>query len=381
MDNVAPRYSRTQVNRAGDILIDRSASDEQQEWAREVLSNWRSCHAYPINTFQATLRSKLKRIAPTAFVAQRLKRSPSIVAKLERFAGMKLARMQDIGGLRAVVGSLDEVRALESDYRTPNHSFKHELVTTKDYIQHPKDTGYRSLHLVYKYANDKVPEYNGLLLELQIRTRLQHAWATAVETMGTFLRYALKSSEGPGTWLEFFAAAGSAFATLEGCAPVPGYGNQSRAEIFESVTREARRLDVYSRLAAFSVALNAIDEKKDVGSFYHLITLNPAEKTVYIQSYGRRRLEQASRDYAAQEKRIADGEDLQVVLVSAGPIEALKRAYPNYFLDTREFVQTLTRIQHELTAMSEPERQQTPPPCGSPAAGSPSGEALGQGDG
>jgi ppGpp synthetase/RelA/SpoT-type nucleotidyltranferase len=353
MNSVRLEFSRTQVNRAGAILIDPKTSEEKLTWALHVLSNWRACHAYPINTFQATLRSKLKGIDSTALVAQRLKRSPSIIGKLKRFSGMQLARMQDIGGLRTVVGSLTEARALEENYKAPNTSFKHTLVTTKDYIKHPKSTGYRSLHLVYKYTNAKTPGYNGLLLELQIRTRLQHAWATAVETMGTFLRYALKSSEGPGTWLDFFAAAGSAFASLEGCPPVPGYENQDKREIFLSVTNEARRLDVYSRLAAFTVALNAIDEKKHVASFYHLITLNLTEKKVYIQSYGRRRLDDASREYAVQEKRISDGEDLQVVLVSAGPLEALKRAYPNYFLDTREFVGTLRIINRELVAMSQ----------------------------
>ena len=349
MNSVKPQYSRTQVNKAGEILIDPRADETHQTWAIDVLSNWRACHAYPINTFQATLRSRLKRIDKTALVAQRMKRSPSIIAKLKRFSGMQLARMQDIGGLRAVVWSLADVRALEKSYKSPNNSFKHILVTTKDYIQSPKPTGYRSLHLVYKYQNAASPEYNGLQLELQIRTRLQHAWATAVETMGTFLKYALKSSEGPGSWLEFFAAAGSAFAALENCPPVPGYENQDSVEIFTSVTKEARRLDVYSRLAAFTVALNAIEEKKDAASFYHLITLNAVEKTVYIQSYGRRRLEDASRDYAVQEKRMTDGEDLQVVLVSAGPLDALKRAYPNYFLDTKEFVDTLRLIERNVS--------------------------------
>lgn len=35
---------------------------------------------------------------------------------------------------------------------------------------------------------------------------------------------------------------------------------------------------------------------------------------------------------------------VQVVLVSAGSIESLKRAYPNYFLDTHEFLKQLDKI-------------------------------------
>jgi putative GTP pyrophosphokinase len=114
-----------------------------------VLANWRASHAYPINTFQALLRLKLKSIDKQALVAQRLKRSPSILAKLERFPEMQLARMQDIGGLRAVVSSMPRVRKLEDAYR--NSTFKHRLVGFKDYINEPKPDGYRSVHLVYKY--------------------------------------------------------------------------------------------------------------------------------------------------------------------------------------------------------------------------------------
>src|SRR5207245_5775536 len=137
-----------------------------------VLSNWRGCHGYPINTFQATLRDKLKRLGMNeAFVAQRLKRTPSIIAKLKRFDTMQLARMQDIGGLRAVVMTVPDVRQLQEDYKKSN--FKHEL-SEKDYITEPKSDGYRSVHLVFRYKNERAPAYDGLSIELQIRTKLQH---------------------------------------------------------------------------------------------------------------------------------------------------------------------------------------------------------------
>jgi len=92
-----PEFSRSQINRAGEILTRELQSAEfngdEWIWAFEVLSNWRACHGYPINTFQATLRQKLKKIDPDALVAQRLKRTPSILAKLERFSSMNLSRI------------------------------------------------------------------------------------------------------------------------------------------------------------------------------------------------------------------------------------------------------------------------------------------------
>lgn len=223
--------------------------------------------------------------------------------------------------------------------------FKHDLVGDYDYIINPKTSGYRSVHLVFRYRNDTVTDYNGMRVELQIRTRFQHIWATAVETVGTFLDHALKSSEGPEEWLKFFSLAGSAFAHCEKCAPVPGYELLSRKDTFKQTEAEAVRLNVRHHLRAFSVAANAIIEDKHKGS-YHLIVLNPVEKSVSIWAYSRHRLEEANAAYTKTEGRITKGEPIQVVLVAAGDIKELRRAYPNYFLDTREFVGVLDSIRN-----------------------------------
>ncbi|SLM32666.1 RelA/SpoT domain protein [Desulfamplus magnetovallimortis] len=336
-----PKYSKSQVNKAGEILIKDNPSMNEWMWAYDVLDNWRSCHGYPINTFQATLRNKLKAVDKDALVAQRLKRMPSIISKLKRFRSMKLARMQDIGGLRSVVSDMEKVRELEKNYRKSR--FNHDLVSIKDYISNPKESGYRSIHLVYKYSNSKAPEYNGLHIELQIRSKLQHYWATAVETMGTFLEYALKSSEGPQEWLNFFSLTGCAFAYLENTPPVPGYKGKSREDIYSETLNEAERLCIYDRLQAFSIVAKRIRIEKKQGS-YHLIILDLDQKIVSVQTYSRRYLETANREYAKYEKRISMGENLQVVLVSAGSVDNLRRAYPNYFLDTGEFINQLRKL-------------------------------------
>ena len=116
---------------------------------------------------------------------------------------MSLSRMQDIGGLRAVVSTLPHLKKLHDEYK--KIGFSHKLISEYNYVEAPKPSGYRSIHLVYKYKLRNESPYDGLQLELQFRTRLQHAWATAVETVGTFLEQSLKSSEGPDEWLNFFS--------------------------------------------------------------------------------------------------------------------------------------------------------------------------------
>ena len=345
---VLPHYSKNQVNRAGEILVTpEDYSLDEQKWAGLVLANWRACHGYPINTFQATLRQKLKTIDHTAIVAQRLKRAPSIIFKLQRFEGMKLARMQDIGGLRAVVESVGKVRKLEAAYRDAH--FKHILTSSKNYIDEPKEDGYRSIHLIYRYVNDSAPSYNGLSLELQLRTRLQHAWATAVETMGTFLGQALKSGQGENQWRNFFEKAGAALAIVEKTAPVPSFENYTDDEVFAELADAESKLHVLEKLQGFAIAADKITTERGQGA-YHLIILNSADRTVSIRPYPIARLEQANIDYAIIEQRTKAGETVEAVLVSAGPIDALRKAYPNYFLDTQEFVTRIARIVSDVRA-------------------------------
>lgn len=340
MEWPVPEYSRKKVALAGKILAEGHREFESVLWAYEVLSNWRACHGYPVNTFQATLRQRLKHIDPRALVAQRLKRTPSVINKLRLYPTMSLARMQDIVGLRAVVGTLSQVRLLQEKYTASR--FKHELVGMDDYISLPKESGYRSIHLVYRYKNDLAPAYNGLLLELQIRTRLQHAWATAVETMSTFLGQALKSSQGELRWLKFFEIVSCAFSILERSPVIPSYSHYSRDEIFRLVARTEAELGVLDKLNGFQVAMQSVSSRGR--GHYHLIILDSKDKTVDIRTYSQSRLEEAAEEYKGVESRIGAGERLEAVLVSAGPIESLRRAYPNYFLDTQDFIRRVKRI-------------------------------------
>lgn len=343
-----PCEKRNQINKAGKILSEsdpknRKAVNLNFFWAIELANKWRACHAYPINTFQATLRLKLKSgtFGNNPIVAQRLKRMPTIIDKLQRYPAMQLTTMQDIGGVRAVLDNTEHVYKLAAGYR--ESKWQHELFQEKDYIQHPRDEdGYRSLHLIYKYKNKRAPEYDGLRLELQIRTKLQHTWATAVETMGTFLGQALKSRQGDREWIDFFAIISAAFAHQENSRLVPRYAHLSSHDTFLAVAEAEEKLRALEKMGAFSVAVSEIVKHK--GWSYHLIVLNSLEKTVKITPYGRDSFEQALEDYSAVEAEASQGAKIEPVLVSSGPIDQLRQAYPNFFLDVTEFIHLVEKI-------------------------------------
>lgn len=346
------RYSNRQINEAGEVL---KSKDDYSYFqiieAENVLTYWRTIHAYSINTFQATLRDKIKRIGiSNAIVAQRLKRSVSIVSKLQRFDSMKLATMQDIAGIRAIVKNIMEVRQVEKSYR--QSKFLHVLKGEKDYILEPANSGYRGVHLIFQFNSLKKLESDGLKIELQIRTKLQHTWATAVETMGTFLEFSLKSSQGPKEWLEFFSLVSAGFAILENCPISNKHSSLSHKELFKLIIAKAEQLNVQEKLSAFSIAANHISTNTNKKKYkYNLITLDLNLKTVSIKSYPAYRLEQANIDYTKAERDISDGARIHTVLVSTGSVQSLRKAYPSYFLDSKEFLNKLLIFNSRLTKM------------------------------
>ena len=216
-----PLYSRTQVNAAGDALIAPSSSLDDLRNARAVVNNWRAAHSLPLDCIRAELQQRVAGFED-AIVAARLKRLSSIEAKLRRFRSMRLGRMQDVGGCRVVLPSVADVLSVAGRYGS--EPSPHAVIHSDDYIAQPRASGYRGIHLVSRFrpGGEEQAVYEGMRIEIQLRSRMQHVWATAVETVGTFSGQALKSSVGDERWLRLFALMGSEMAFAEGCPPVPG---------------------------------------------------------------------------------------------------------------------------------------------------------------
>ncbi|MYD85305.1 MAG: RelA/SpoT domain-containing protein [Acidobacteria bacterium] len=340
---IAPLFSRAEVDRAGRLLAQNGAVADALSigHALDLINNWRSSHSFPLNTFQVTLRKRVLSVSETPIVAQRLKRVPSIFGKLQRFPSMKLSRMQDIGGARAVLPAIEDVDRLRGIYRRRRTG--HRFVGEKDYVRKPKTSGYRGIHLVYSYHSDRKTMYNGLQIELQLRTRRQHAWATAVETVGTFLGQSLKSSEGSEDWLRFFELIGSGFAIVEGGPPAENVPLE-RDALLRGIRDAASGLQVKEKLDAFRQTLR-ISERDELlrGHRYFLLVLQPEEESLRISAFRDGELTKATEAYLTQEKNLANTAG-DTVLVASDSLESLRRAFPNYFLDTRAFVEEMDRL-------------------------------------
>jgi len=338
-----PSESKNQINKAGEILKNDNIRGTERDLALNLANRWRACHAYPINTFQSTLRNNIRIFSGNVIVAQRLKRMPTIIDKLKRYPAMKLTTMQDIGGIRSVLSTVDDVYKLATIYKTKSR-FRHELVDEHDYIQNPRnEDGYRSLHLIYKYKNSVNPRYDGLKIEFQIRTKLQHTWATAVETMGTILGQALKSRRGDKEWIDYFAITSSAIAMMENTPLIPRFQGKTEKEICNTIREATATLGAIDLMKGFSTTIDYIvrTRKTEKSHYYYLLILNSMERKVSVQPYNRDSFDIALREFSEYEEAAVQGEKIEPVLVSAGPLEILKRAYPNFFLDVSEFIKII----------------------------------------
>ena len=99
-----------------------------------------------------------------------------------------------------------------------------------------------------------------------------------------------------------------------------------------------------NKLRGFAIATDRIVTERGAGS-YHLIVIRLCEEgQSTLTPFPLARLEDADTAYLQIEERAKAGEPIEAVLVSAGPIDALRKAYPNYFLDTKVFIDQLRRI-------------------------------------
>lgn len=343
-----PNTSNNDLNKAGRILVSRERNSKEYLDATKKVDQWRSCHEYPLNTFNSTLRRKVKHYKG-ALVAQRLKRLPTIIDKLTRYDTLKLTQMQDIGGIRAVVRKVSDVKMLQAEYKDGTR-FTHTLVTEKDYISKPKSDGYRGVHLVFRYhntlaRNGKAENYDGLQIELQIRTHLQHTWATAVETVGTLKEESFKTGQGGKKWKEFFSLVSSAFAIIEKQPVTKKHEKLEPIEIYKKIVNLEKELNFIQNIRYLSRAAQII-QREGVGGYYNIVELDTVDKRIRIQAFTQENFKLATERYAQLEAQADNQKD--VVLVSAGNLKSLKKAYPNYFLDVRDFLDKIQAINEEI---------------------------------
>ena len=328
-------YTRNQIVNAGKTIRQNNQETDEYKHAVDIVDNWRASHAFPLHIIYMHLR-RMCSVNSNIVVAERLKRLDSITKKLVREPNMNLWTMQDLGGCRVIVPTVDEVYKYAHKYEASRK--RHIKKKEYDYIKKPKTSGYRSLHILYEYHSDSVETYNrNMLIEIQYRTHLQHLWATAVETMGLFTKEAIKSGQGSNDVKRFFVLVSALFAIRES-QPIPPNVIDDIDEIVSEIESLNTKNNFLDFLSGIRVAVDNQEEmlkKSDIA--YYILILNYNTNRLKIKPFKSSEIDEANNAYNAIESTRAESK-IDAVLVRVSSFRELKKAYPNYFSDIGEFV-------------------------------------------
>ena len=318
-----PGGSKTRVSRAGASVRNNTADLDDLL----VIEEWRAAHRAVLNTFQAILRNR------TAFtnitVAQRHKRKSTIFDKLLRLPGMQLARMDDVAGCRLIFSDMDSLYKFRATFHKArfHHKLKNEI-DKYDYIKTPKDTGYRGIHDVYSYdVNSESGQHlKGLLVEIQYRTEVQHAWATAVEVIGFITVNQPKFEKGDNRYQHAMALASEIMARVyeDANGPFPEKSNIDLVKEFLTIDNE---LDLLAMLQGLNMADAAVTENRNAILIFH------ESSELEVRTY--RSSTEALSSLFELEKEMPD---IDIVLVKADTSEEVRFAFKNYFSDAQDFI-------------------------------------------
>jgi GTP pyrophosphokinase len=243
MGVTAPTNSRTRIDKAGEKIRgwlkgETRLTDSQLRREVDVIDDFRTCHADPLRKVAAGIRYYVGRHSSTkvdgrSVVAQRLKRMRTIADKLLREPDMRLSQMHDIGGCRALFGSVDEIQAMIAHLERQK---RWDIRRVRDYVAEPKPrSGYRAIHVIV--------QREGLLVEIQLRTVSQHAWAELIERTDRRTDVGLKTDRAPEDVTEYYRLGADLLAQVdEGSSRDPETLRRFQ-ELHEQVQRQLGRIE------------------------------------------------------------------------------------------------------------------------------------------
>ncbi len=324
------KLSKTRIDRSGRALArDVYRSDDEYLEADDIVNEYRKAHLQPLSQTTAEIQHWLGSYGKPYYLAQRLKRKPQIIRKLHRLS-VRLSQLQDIGGLRVIVPTNQDVDELLRHVQSKiiQQDDVHILKVT-DYRDRGRDlTGYRSLHVILNRG--------GMALELQVRSQIQHAWAENIERTSVIYGHHLKEEEGDPGVLRYFQLLSDAFYEVES-------GRDPSASLrinVDAQREEAEKIIVKSPKA--SMLTSTINEgviksltkrfmKAPSGINNWILVFDWNGGAFVHWEHVPQDASEAMSAYVDHERRFRAEDGFEVVLVGASEPETLRRTHSHYF--------------------------------------------------
>ena len=339
-------YARHKLDKAGQALI--GTDPFLRNEALPVIQAWRETHFFVLQELNKQLLTLfLEKGIAYDFSSMRIKRMTSIEAKLRnnKEKGTKLGGLQDIGGIRFVfetVEQLDKVVSVLDGFAPQSFT----CVRSYNYVDEPKESGYRSVHYVYKYSSGE-ERYDGNSIELQVRTKMQHAWAMAVETASLISQTTLKADiQDNSEWRGFFKLVSALFARDERKPVYKTFASYTQ-ELFCTEYFSYEKHNLVDQLKALRVTVNSDFDKAEQG--YCVLTIDFNSKIVHTQTFSQDQEKQAAILFSQIEQTI--NRDEAALMVAIENMVEIKEAYPSYFLDTQKFLLFLSDFEQQCKVL------------------------------
>lgn len=323
--------SNSALDKVGDIIRQQKMDPKYQD-AVNVLNIWRESHGKILDNYYDKCVRLAKRINKNNIVvAQRLKRLPTIINKLNRFENMRLSSMQDVAGVRIIVDDMNQLKVVEKSLLRWKHL---KRARTKDYIQNPKDSGYRGKHFIF--------EKDEMYVEIQLRTQMQHLWATSLETIDAFRGTSLKEKDDASYWHDFFCQVSSIFAIAEETPVIRAYDGLSLSKIRSTLVDNIINNKILQTIGSYIVTDPIVNSENAKKAYYVVITLNLEDKKVDAVGFKETEYHLAFKEYNLRERN--NTRTSQTVLVAVSQINKIREIYPNYYMDLMGFISTINFI-------------------------------------
>ena len=168
-----------------ELLLDADALDRYEEFSADmhtILQKYEAAMREMTVRFEILDRdlSLRRNRNPIHHIESRIKSPMSIYDKLLRYGkeptiGNLEEYLMDVAGVRVICSYKNDVKSLMGLLRRQDDL---EIVRVKNYIEHPKENGYRSLHVIVRIPVYFMDSKEMVPVEVQIRTIAMDYWAS-----------------------------------------------------------------------------------------------------------------------------------------------------------------------------------------------------------
>lgn len=345
-----PAASRTAIDRAGAAIAKGTyASDNARAQYEAVVDQYRQDHLAPLTSFTIRLQEWLTAYGGDYYVAQRLKRKPQIIRKLQRLS-VRLTQLQDIAGARIVVKRNADVDRLHIHLkRSIEQSGGIDQLRVTDYRQRGRDeSGYRAMHIIIK---------SGLRhTELQIRSEAQHYWAEQIERTSVIYGHHLKEMDGDAAVIKYFHVLSDVFHELESNREPTSQQkialDRSRLEAEEIIRRSDKKKVFNSEVNEGAVRAMIARQAKAPGGISNWIIVFDWNSGSFVSwDVVNRDPQLAMRAYVDKEQQFPSADGFEVVMIGSSDASMIRHTHSHYF-GIEGYDQVLSTLEGSVAGLS-----------------------------